>query len=113
MLPELTGFCRQTVQVAAKTGIDGYGQIEYGANTTYRVRLVGKRRLVRNDQGDEVLSTHTVYFVANPAIRAHDRRTLSTRDVNSTETGAITPQILSVGKFPDDLGRTSLTVFLA
>ena len=113
MLPELTSLCRQTVQVAARTGVDGYGQPTYGSNVAYRVRISGKRRLIRNDQGAEVLSTHSVYFAASPAVGAHDKITLSTGDVNSTETGAINPAILSVGKFPDDQGRTNLTVFLA
>ncbi len=112
MLPELIGMCRQTVQVAARTGVDGYGEPTYGSNTGYRVRISGKRRLVRNFSGEEVMATHTVHFAATPAIGAHDRITLSTNDVNSTETGALTPPILNVGKYPDDLGRVSLTVFL-
>lgn len=74
--------------------------------------MVGKRRLVRNNEGDQVLSTHTVYFATTPAIGAHDRITLSTGDVNSTETGATQPPILSVGKYPDDLGRQNILVFL-
>lgn len=113
MLPELVSFCRQTVQIAARTGVDGYGEPTYGANAAYRVRISGKRRMIRNFAGVEVLSTHTIHFAATPAIGAHDRITLSTGDVNSTETGAITPSILAVGKFPDDTGRISLTVFLA
>ena len=113
MLPELQSLCRQTVQVAARTGIDSYGQPTFAANVAFRARVSGRRRLVRNDQGDQVLSTHTVYFAAAPAVGAHDRITLSTGDVNSTETGATQPPILAVGKYPDDLGRISMTVFLA
>lgn len=113
MLAELTSLCRQTVQLAARTGVDGYGEPTYGSNVAYRVRVAGKRRLVRNDQGQEVLSTQTLYFAANPAIGAHDRITLSTGDVQSTETGVVTPAILSVGKFPDDLGRQTTVLYLA
>ena len=112
MLPELIGMCRQVVQVAARTGVDGYGEPTYGANTAHRVRISGKRRLVHTFAGEEVMATHTIYFAATPSIGAHDRVTLSTGDVNSTEAGALTPPILAVGKYPDDLGRVSLTVFL-
>lgn len=113
MLPELIGLCRQTARVAARTGVDGYGQPTFGADATYRVRVSGRRRLIRNSEGDEVLSTHTLYFAATPAVGAHDRITLSTGDVNSTEAGATQPPILAVGKYPGDLGRVSLTVYLA
>ena len=113
MLGELVGMCRQTVKIAARSVIDGYGVISFGTDVSYRARISGKRRIVRNDQGAEVLSTHTVYLAANPAVGAHDRITLSTGDVNSTEAGAIQPLILSVGKFPDDLGRLSTVVYLA
>ena len=113
MLAELIPFCRQTVQHAARTAVDGYGEPTYGANTSYRVRISGKRRLIRNFAGEEVMAAHTVYFATVPTIGAHDRITLSTNDVNSTETGALTPPILNVGKYPDEFGRVSLTVFLA
>ena len=113
MLTELIGFCRQTVQIAARTAVDGYGQATFASNVAYRARVVGRRRLVRNDQGDQVMSTHTVYFAATPAVGAHARITLSTGDVNSTETGALQPPILSIGKFPDDLGRQHVVLFLA
>ena len=113
MIPELVPFARQIVQIAARTGVDGYGEPTFGSNTAYRARISGKRRLIRNFAGEEVMASHTVYFAATPAIGAHDRLTLSTGDVNSTESGALTPPILNVGKYPDDLGRLSLTVFLA
>lgn len=113
MLPELVALCRQSVKVARRSSIDGYGEIGYSTDTTYRARVTGKRRLVRNDRGEEVMSTHTIHFAGNPAIGAQDRITLSTGDVNSTETGALQPPILAVGRFADDLGRMATVVYLA
>ena len=113
MLPELLSFCRQTVQHAARTAVAADGEPTFGANTSYRVRISGRRRLIHNFAGEEVMAAHTVYFATVPTIGAHDRITLSTNDVNSTETGALTPSILNVGKYPDDLGRVSLVAFLA
>ena len=60
MLAEFTSLCRQTVTIAPRTGIDGYGVVSFGAAVSYRARISGKRRIVRDDQGAEVLSTHTV-----------------------------------------------------
>lgn len=113
MWPELAPFCRQVVTVEPRASVDGYGEPTYGTAVSHRARVVGKRRLVRNDQGDEVLSTHTVYFAGQPALGAHDRITLSTGDVNSTESGARQPVLLSVGVYPDDSARRCVTAFLA
>lgn len=113
MFAELVGFARQVVTVEPVTGWDQYGQKTYGAAVSYRARVSGKRRLVRSDKGDLVVSSHQVYFATTPAITPHDRITLSTGDVNSTEPGARQPAILAVGKFPDDMGGVHLTVYLA
>lgn len=112
MWPELVPFCRQIVTVEARSSVDGYGEPTYSTAVSHRARVVGKRRLVRNSQGDEVMSTHQVYFAGQPAIGAHDRLTLSTGDVNSTETGARQPPVLATGIFPDDAGRKQVTVYL-
>ena len=113
MIPELVGMCRQTVRLAARTGVDGYGEPTFGADAIVRARVVGQRRLVRNDQGREVLSTHTVYLAGLAPLGAHDRITLSTGDVGSTETGAVHPDILAVGKTPDEHGRQHVVLYLA
>ena len=113
MLSELTGLCRQTVRLAARTGVDGYGEPTFGPEAVVRARVEGRRRLVRNDQGREVLSSHTVYLATAVPIGAHDRITLSTGDVASTETGAIQPDILAVGKSPDEHGRQHVVLYLA
>lgn len=112
MLPALVGFCRQSVKIAPRTGIDSWGEITYGADVTYRARVVGRRRVVPDDQGDEVISTHTVYLATPAAVGVQDRITLSTGDVYSTETGALQPPILGVAVFPDDLGRRHLALYL-
>ena len=113
MIAELTSLCRQSVTIEPRSGVDGYSVPTYGTGVSYRCRISGKRRLVRNLLGEEVLSSHTVYLAANPNVGAHDRVTLSTNDVHSTELGARQPDILAVGRYPDDFGRVSTTIFLA
>ena len=112
MLPELVALCRSTAQVAPRTGVDGYGEPLFGADVARRARVTGRVRTVTNAQGQQVVSTHQVYFADAGLVGAHDRITLSTGDVNSTETGARQPAILAVGMTPDDLGRRHLTVYL-
>lgn len=110
--PELSALYRQTVTVEPRTSQDGYGAPTYGTAVTHRVRVSGKRHTVMNALGEQVVATHTVYFAGSPAIGAHDRITLSTGDVHSTETGAKQPPVIAVGSFPDDLGRVSVTAYL-
>ena len=113
MFPELVQFCKQTVTIAPRTAVDSYGQPTYGAAVSYRVRVEGKRRLVRDDQGNEVVSTHAVYFALAPAVGAHDRITLSTGDVNSTEMGALQHKVVAVSRDLDDGGRSHVTAYLS
>lgn len=104
--------CRQRLQVAPWTGSDAYGEATYGADIKHAVRLVARHRLVRSPQGEQVVSTHTAYFLAALNLDVHDRVTLSTGDVGSTETTVRRPAILSVGRYPDDRGRTYVVAYL-
>lgn len=113
MLPELASLCRQTVTIAPRSGVDGYGEATYGAAVSYRAYVEGRRRLVAGDRGDQVLSTHTVYLAVQSGVGAHDRITLSTSDVYSTESGVLQPPILSVVQAMDDLGRRHTVLYLA
>lgn len=112
MLQELVGFCRQTVTVARRTGIDGFGEATYGTPQAYRVRISGMRRLITNSAGDEVLANQRIYFATSPQIGPHDQVTLSTSDAGSTESGAIQPGIAAVTRVLDDLGRPHVVVDL-
>lgn len=112
MLSELISLCRQVVTIEPFVSFDVYGEQTFGTAASHRARVVGKRRLVRNFQGEEVVSSHTVYLASSPAVGPHDRITLSTGDVHSTELGALQPTILAAGRYPDDAGRVHVTVFL-
>lgn len=105
MLPELQPLLRQSVTIAPRSSIDGYGEITYGAAVTYRARVAGQRKLVRGPTGEEVLSTHRVWLSSAAVVGAQDRITLSTGDVGSTETGALQPPILEVYVYADETGR--------
>ena len=78
MLPELVPFLRQTVTVEPKTSLDRFGVASYGTAVSHRARVVGRRRLVRTQGGEEVVSMHTVYLATNRVVGGEDRVTLST-----------------------------------
>lgn len=102
----------QTVSVEPRTGNDVYAKPTYGAAVTYPCRIVGKRRLVINAAGQQVLSQQTVYVVTNASIDAESRITLSTADTGSTGSLAVHPPIIATGRYPDENGAHHSVIFL-
>lgn len=84
------------------TGRDTYGAPTYGAPTSFACRLVRENRLVRDAQGDEVVSTAHVWLGGTPAVAPDDRVTLS---------DGTTPTIASVERFPDETGDSHTKVY--
>ncbi len=56
----LSDYLAQDVWRKPKTGEDGYGQPTFGAAVKTRGRWLEKRRLVRNAEGEQVISEVTV-----------------------------------------------------
>lgn len=54
-------YLNQTAQWYQKTGTNAYGEPEFAAPVQIKVRWEGKRRLVRNAQGEEVVSEARVF----------------------------------------------------
>ena len=103
---------RQTVQIAPKTGYDGYGNAAFGSAVTHQCAVVGEMKLVKNERGQDVPSKQTIYLMSAAAIRPEDQVTLSTGDVGSTESFAINPSIVAVGRFPFTRGQFATCVYL-
>lgn len=55
---------KQTVTYKSVTGRDQYRAPTYGAANTAQARVEPKRKLIRDAQGNEVVSTHVVYTAA-------------------------------------------------
>ena len=51
----------ESVTIAPSTGIDGHGYHVYGSGTVYKSLLVDKNKLIRNTEGQEVVSSSRVY----------------------------------------------------
>jgi hypothetical protein len=91
---------RQRVTIEPFSSYDGYGNASYGSAITYEGAVVGRMERVTGFDGQEVPSRQTIYLKSDAALRPEDKITLSTGDVGSTETYAINPTILSIGRFP-------------
>jgi len=63
-------YLNQTVTWSAKSGQDKYNKITY-SDSSISARKEGRRRMVRNLQGEEVVSETTIY--TQSAIGAEDK----------------------------------------
>lgn len=101
--PRVSVFAKlmtQRVTIAPFSSYDSYGKAAYGTAVTYRAAVVQESKLVVNRAGQEVPSHSAIYLMSNAAIRPEDQVTLSTGDVGSTESYALTPRIVAVFRYP-------------
>ena len=102
-----------TVLVARRTGFNVKGDASYGTDVSYPAHISGKRTMVRNALGQEVVSSQAVYVGTKDPILMSDRITLSTADVTSTDSASIRPPVLSVLRRFDEMGGHHTVVYLA
>ena len=67
------GYLAQDVWRRARTGVDGYSQPTYAAATQTKGRWLEKRRLVRNAEGEQVLSEVTATLGPAEAVAVGDQ----------------------------------------
>lgn len=104
---------KQSIAIANLSGRDGDAMPTYGSATTYQCRLVGKRKMVRNARGEEVVSSQHALLASGVMVLPDAKVTLSTSDVGSTEDWALHPPIVATARYPDETGANVYTaVFL-
>jgi hypothetical protein len=64
MDPQLRKQLAQTVYVAARTGVDGYGKRTYGTAAERNARVIGHVEMIRDANGKEVVSAQQVILEA-------------------------------------------------
>lgn len=69
----IADYMAQTIWRKPKTGVDGNGQPTFGAAVQIVARWLEKRRLVRNAQGEQVISEVTVSLAGDAAVAVGDR----------------------------------------
>lgn len=101
-MDDLADLFTQTVIWRALTGRDDFGKPTYGAGTSLSARVVRKNKLIRDTNGDEVVSSAQAHINGNSDIAPDDQVELPDGD---------TPHILSVERFPDETGYIYTRVF--
>lgn len=102
----------QALTVAPLSGRNVEGAKTYGAAVPYACRLAGKRRQVLDARGQQVVCNQTAWLATADVVDPEGLVTLSTADVGSTESFAIHPPIIAVGRYPDENGNHHSVLFL-
>lgn len=84
-----------TVQIAAVSSRNDYGEPTYGSNTAYRARIVDKPSFVRVSD-TESIEVRTVVWLNSTAVILPTARI--------TFPDGTTPQIVAVERYPDEDG---------
>ena len=100
---EFLDMLTETVAIKPWSSQDEYTEPTYGTSVNYKARVSGKRTLVRNAEGQEVVSTHAVYLGQYLAASTKDEITLP----DGTK-----PPVLSVKQSPDDAGGYATVLYL-
>lgn len=107
-MPSIASWLRlasDTVTVEPYTGQDKYRQDSYGTGVPYRARVLGKVQKVTTVDGDERISTVTVYLMGAPVINSRDRLTLP------AGWGVTQPRILAIGRVSDQRGPHHTVIY--
>ena len=69
-------YLAQSIWRKSRSGVDGYGQPTFGAAVQTKGRWLEKRRLVRNANGEQVISEVSVTLAADEAVAVGDQLSL-------------------------------------
>ena len=100
---EFLDMLTETVAIKPWSSQDEYTEPTYGTSVDYKARVSGKRTLVRNADGQEVVSSKSVYLGQYLDVTTKAQITLP---------DATTPPILSVKQSPDDAGGYATVLYL-
>ncbi len=97
MITSLRSMLTSTITVEPWASQNVYGQVTYGTAVSMSARIAKRPKLVRADDGREVVAGSTAWVDSTSVvIGARDRVTL----LDGT-----TPTVLSVERVPDESGR--------
>ena len=66
-------YLAQSIWRKSRSGVDGYGQPTFGTPAQTKGRWLEKRRLVRNAQGEQVISEVSVTLMPDEAVAVGDQ----------------------------------------
>ena len=86
------GFLNQTVTITPYSSMTSEGDRSYGAAVSYPARIENVTKLIRNQSGEQVVSTAQVFMQPSAVVTYYDRITLP---------DGTTPVILRINYQPD------------
>jgi hypothetical protein len=101
MDPLLAEFLTDTIAISGATSVDLYGKRAFAQSQTYPCRVVYETRLIRKQDGRDVVETGRAYIDGNPAITTDSKITLG--DGSS-------PVVVSVDPVTDENGAADHVV---
>jgi len=72
----ISAYLHQSIWRRPRIGVDGYGQPSFGSPVETKGRWLEKRRLVRNAQGEQVISEVSVTLAPDEAVAVGDQLSL-------------------------------------
>lgn len=105
MEPDLLALCIHTITLAPYASQNQYGEPTYGAVVSYKARVQGKMRMVRDSLGVERVSSVTCYVATTASIGPKDRLTLPSGWTPAS------PPILSVQRQSDEGGDHHVVIY--
>ncbi len=91
-----------TVTVAPLSSQDGFSKPTYGAAVSFKARVVREHKLVRDKEGQEVVSTAQCWINGNPVISPEAQVTLE---------DATTPAVVMIEQFQDERGPSHTKIY--
>lgn len=101
--PQLAALMTDTVTLEPYSGQNSHAEPTFGAGVQYQARVVGRTRLVRDTDGQQVVSNQTVYLATIPA-------TLTTRDRITLPDGT-QPLMMMIERVPDEHGAYYVAIY--
>lgn len=81
---------------------DAYGEPTFGSPVTYEARVIRKHKMVRNVEGQQVISTAHIWVGGIPFVSPQDKITLD----DGTH-----PPIIAIERFEDEIGPSHTVVY--
>lgn len=82
----------QLITIESTSGMDAYGQSTYGTGVSVKARVEGRNRVVVDAQGNNAVSSTTIYVDGPTVVTTSSRITLP---------DGTTPLILAIASMPD------------
>lgn len=105
LLDDVEDLFVHTVTIAPYSSVNSYGEASYGTAVSYTAYVEGKQRMIRDSQGQERVSSVTVYLATTAALSPKDKLTLPSGWTPQT------PAILAVQRVADDRGDHHVVLY--